>query len=216
MVRIFPHHKNWLSVSFRLGYVKTLNNVISTYDPAPLESGGLIKKFINAEPSDHIRANIDFSSSFFDDNLSISLTPEWYYTYVRGAYQDKFNYLTFSGSADYTLGDFRIGLWYEGPYKDLSVSGMEKSWKQDKWNASLTYGHNNLYLDFRIEDILNNKRKSWVQYSSPNFGSKYDYLETGRTFSINLTYTFGYGKKLDKRIDIKGPESAKTSILQSK
>ena len=208
--------KNWLAVSFRLGYVKTLNNVISTYDPAPLESGGLIKKFINAEPSDNIRANIDFSSSFFDDNLSISLTPQWYYTYVRGAYQDKFNYLTFSGSADYTLGDFRIGLWYEGPYKDLSVSGMEKSWKQDNWNASLTYGHKNLYLEFRIEDILNNKRKSWVQYSSPNFVSKYDYLETGRTFSINLTYTFGYGKKLDKRIDIKGPESAKTSILQSK
>lgn len=121
-----------------------------------------------------------------------------------------------SGSADYTIGDFRLGIWYEGPFKDLSVSGMEKSWKQDNWNASLTYGTNHLYVTLRAENILNNKQKSWVHFTSPNFASKYNYLETGRTFSINLTYTFGYGKKVDNGIDINGPASAKTSVLQAK
>lgn len=208
--------KSWLAISFGFGYVKTCNNIISTYTPAPTELGGLIKETINAKPSDNVRANIDISGSFFNNSLSISISPKWYYTYVRGAYQNKFNCFTLSGSADYTIGDFRLGIWYEGPFKDLSVSGMEKSWKQDNWNASLTYGTNHLYVTLRAENILNNKQKSWVHFTSPNFASKYNYLETGRTFSINLTYTFGYGKKVDNGIDINGPASAKTSVLQAK
>lgn len=208
--------KSWLTASFGFGYVKTYNNIISIYTPAPAEDGGLIKQTINAKPSDNVRANMELSGSFFDDRFSLSISPQWYYTYVRGSYKDHFNYLTLSGSADYTMGNFRVQLWYEGPYKDLSVSGMEKSWKQDNWNMSLTYGTGNLYLDFRIEDIFNNKRKSWIHYNSPNYATRYNYLETGRNFSINLTYTFGYGKKVDNRIDIQAPESAKTSVLQTK
>ena len=96
----------------------------------------------------------------------------------------------------------------------MSVSGMEKSWKQDNWNFAVIYGNNNLYLDLKIEDIFNNHRKSWVQYNSPNLNYHYNYLETGRAISINLTYTFGYGKKVDNRIDITGPESVKTSVYR--
>lgn len=209
----FP--KNWLTMFFGFGYVKTYDNVISTYTPAPIESGGLIKETINAEPTDNLRANMELRGSFFDDNLSIGISPQWYYTYVRGAYHDTFSFLTLSGSADYTMGDFRVELWYEGPYKDLSVSGMERSWKEDNWNASLVYGNNNLYLSFRIEDLFNNKKKSWIKFNSPNYSSTYNYWETGRRFSINLTYTFGYGKKVDKGIDISTPESVRTSVLQT-
>jgi len=176
--------------------------------------GGLVKETINAKPSDNIRANIELRGTFFNDNFSIGVSPQWYYTYVRGLYHTKFNYLTLSGSADYTIGNFRIELSYEGPYKDVSVSGMEKSWKQDNWNFAVIYGNNNLYLDLKIEDIFNNHRKSWVQYNSPNLNYHYNYLETGRAISINLTYTFGYGKKVDNRIDITGPESVKTSVYR--
>lgn len=206
----------WLTLSFGLGYVKTFNDIISVYTPASSEYGGLIKETVNARPSDNVRANMEVRGSFFDSNLSIGISPQWHYTRVRGIYHDTFNYLTFSGSADYTIGDFRFELWYEGPYKDLSVSGMEKSWMQEKWNASLTYGTNSLYVNLRVEDLFNNRRKSWIHYSSPNYVSKYDCLETGRTVSVNLTYTFGYGKKVDNRIDINGPESVKTSVLQEK
>ncbi|MDE7180947.1 MAG: outer membrane beta-barrel family protein [Muribaculaceae bacterium] len=208
--------KRWLAMSFGVGYVKTYNTIISRYFPASIEAGGLLKEIINAEPSDNIRANVEVRGSFFDDNFSIGISPQWYHTYVRGAYQDTFNHFTLSGSADYTISNFRVELWYEGPYKDLSVSGMEKSWKHDNWNLALTYGSNNFYFNFRIEDLFNNKRESWIHYTSPNYVTKKSYFETGRTFSVNLTYTFGYGKKVDNRIDINGPESVTTSILQTK
>lgn len=207
---------NWFSVSFGFGYVKTYNNIIPNYTPASTELGGLIKKTVNTRPVDNIRANLEFRGSFFDDNLSIGISPQGYYSYVRGDYKNQFKYFTISGSIDYTLKNCRLSLWYEGPYKDLSMAGMEESWKQDNWNASITYGNNNLYLDLRIEDIFNNKRKSWIHFSSPHYISKYHYSETGRSISINLTYTFGYGKKVDPYIDIKGPDSTKTSILSVK
>lgn len=208
--------ENWLSLSFGLGYVKTYNNVISSYTPAPQELGGLVKETFNAKPSDRVRVNLELRGSFFDDDFSMGISPQWYYTRVRGAYHDTFSYLTLSGRADYTMGNFRLEVWYEGPYKDLDVSGMEKSWKQGNWNASVTYGVDNLYLDFRIEDAFNDKRKSWIHYTSPSYVTNYDYLETGRTFSVNLTYTFGFGKKVDNRIDITGPQDVKTSVRQSK
>lgn len=206
--------EKWLTLSFGFGYVKTFNNTVTTYSPASKELGGLIKETINAKPCDNIRANLELAGSFFNDTFTIGISPQWYHTYVRGLYHSKFNYLTLSGSADYTIGNFRIELLYEGPYKDLTVSGMEKSWKHDNWNFAVIYGNDNLYLDLKIVDIFNNYRKSWIQYNSPNLNSYYNYLETGRAISLNLTYTFGYGKKVDKRIDITGPESVKTSIYR--
>lgn len=208
--------QRWLSVSWGFGYVRTLNNIIFTYTPASPELGGLIKETDNAKPSDNIRANIELRSSLLDGNFSVGISPQWYYTHVRGAYSASFSYFTLSASMDYTIGDFRMELWYEGPFKDLSESGMERSWRQDRWNASLTYGNGNLFLSLRFEDILNNRRKRWIKFTSPNFTSQYNYLETGRTVSLNLTYTFGYGKKVDKNIDISGPESMKTSVLRTK
>lgn len=206
--------KDWFSLSFGFGYVKTFNDVISTYSPASAEMGGLIKETINARPSDNIRANLELRGFFLDDRFSIGISPQWYHTYVRGIYRTKFDCFVLSGNADYTLGNFRLGVSYEGPYRDVSLSGMERSWKQDSWSVALNYGINNLYMELKIQDIFHNHHKSWIRYNSPYFNSRYNYLETGRAISVNLTYSFGYGKKVDNSIDIIGPESTKTSVYQ--
>ncbi|MDE5827646.1 MAG: hypothetical protein K2H57_08755, partial [Duncaniella sp.] len=161
MKKLFNYVVKKINYSFdtnRDSVTFALSKIYLTYT-ATISITSTPHEIINIKPSDNIRANMELSGSFFDDRFSLSISPQWYYTYVRGSYKDHFNYLTLSGSADYTMGNFRVQLWYEGPYKDLSVSGMEKSWKQDNWNMSLTYGTRNLYLEFRIEEIFNNKRK---------------------------------------------------------
>ena len=80
----------------------------------------------------------------------------------------------------------------------------------------MVYGTGNLYLRCQVQNIFHNKSKEWTCYDSPNYFTEYDSFETGRFFSINLTYTFGYGKKVDKSIDINGPESVESSVLQTK
>lgn len=206
----------WLSISLGFGYVRTYDSIVSTYTPATENMGGLIRQNVNSGPTDNMRGNIELRASFINDNLSVGISPQWHGTKTRGTYGDTLSQFSLSGSADYTIGDFRIGIWYDGPYRDLSAAGMERSWRQDTWNLSAVYGNGNLYIECRVEDILNTRSKSWLKFTSPNYSTYYDRLETGRRFSMNLTYTFGYGKKVDNSIDISGPEVSKSNVLNYK
>lgn len=37
----------------------------------------------------------------------------------------------------------------------------------------------------------------------------------GRSFNISVNYTFGYGKKVDRNIEISGPSEGKSGALGS-
>ena len=203
---------NW-SASWGMGYVNTRNDFISTYTPASKEKGGIIKTMINAKPTDRVRTNFTLSSNFMDNHLSVSITPQWYFVKFRGGYVTNFNYFTCSGSADYTFKNCKFEIEYDGPFKDVSLSGSEKFWRQDSWNIGAVYGNGNLYIEFKLENIFNNHIKSQTIYDSPNYSSLVNSLQTGRKFSINLAYTFGYGKKVDNNIDISSPIPTKTSVI---
>lgn len=206
---------DWLSMNVGLGYTTTQNSLITLYTSANKEMGGMIEAFTNARPIDNLRANYSITGDFLDDKLSVSLTPEWYFTKTRGAYATTFNYLSFSADAEYSFGDNRFHVWYEGPFKDIDMAGMEKSWKQGCCNAEYTYGNGNIYLSFRVENIFNEYNKRWERLNAQNYSFSKDMRETGRTFAINLTYTFGYGKKTDRDISIDSPSEIKSSIVGS-
>lgn len=70
-----------------------------------------------------------------------------------------------------------------------------------------------MFLEFTAENILNDKSKSWDRINSNNYSSSRNILATGRTFAVNLTYTFSYGKKTDREFDFDNSYSAKSSIV---
>ena len=204
---------DYLNISTGLGYVRTYNSLIYNYTAASDEKGGVIKHYTNAKPTSNYRANIDISGSFFNNHLSVSLVPQWRCTSTSGEYASTLNTLTFSSNIDLVFSNNSIRLMYEAPSKYLSLSGMEKSWEQDAWSISYTYGNGNVYFKLSIEDIFNKKHKSWVQYNSSNFSSTKHYLKTGRKLCVNFTYTFGFGKKIDRSINFDDPINIKTSIV---
>ena len=204
---------NWMSMNLGVGYTRTRNSIIPLYLSLNNAVDGIVLAYTNARPVDHIRANYEISFDLLNDNLSISITPEWYYTKTRGEYATRFNYLSFSADADYTIGDCRFKVWFDGPYRDVDMAGMEKTWKQGSLNAQFTYGNGNVFVEFTVENILNDKSKSWERFNSNNFCSARNILATGRTLALNLTYTFDYGKKTDRGFDFDNPFSAKTSIV---
>ena len=208
--------KGWLRMMLGIGYTRTYNPIISEYTPASPEAGGLIKELVNTGTFDRLRAVLEVNGSFFEDRLSVSLSPGWRYEYARGERRTGLGHFRLSGSADYTVGDFRFEVEYQGAGKGLRSSGIERFRWPDRWSASIVYGTGNLYLSCKVQDIFHNKRKEWSRYDSPNYLTEYDSFETGRVFSINVTYTFGYGKKVDKGIDISGPESVESSVMQTK
>lgn len=206
----------WLSLSFHTDFIRMGNISIPTYVVAPREQGGLIKSEINADPFDLFDLSLSMNFRMLDGDLSLHLYPYWRYCHMRGAYAKKYYPFSFNGSIDYTLGNCNFTISYEGPTNAIYDAGMQKYWCRDRWNAEFTYGKGNWYFNIAIEDIFNRKAHSWKTTDAGNYFSHIDMKTWGRSLVLNLTYTFGYGKKVDRSIDIQGSSQIKTSIVGTK
>lgn len=194
-------------------YYTTINNYRYTrYTPAGVQYGGLLQETVNAKRAEDLGVSLTVSSSLLNKNLNINVSPSFSRQLAKeGGFKDM-NEFTFRGRADYTLGNCRLMLSYENLNYSYSLSGLEKGWRQDRWDVGLTYGVKDFYFDFTVKDIFHNKAKRRKEYVSPNYLTNYNYLETGRMFIVNFTYTIGYGKKVDKSINISGPSETSSSI----
>lgn len=201
-----------LSFSLGVGYNKIYNYTYTRYTAAPAQYGGIIQETVNAKPVEDIRIGLTVSSYLFNRNLSISVRPAYSRHWAKeGGYKDMDDF-TFRGRAEYTLGNCKFMIAYENVGSYYGFTGLDKTWRQDRWDAGFTYGTGDFYFDFTVANIFHNKAKEWKKFNTPNYSTYYNYLVNGRTFSFNLTYTFGYGKKVDKSIDISGPGEVSSSI----
>lgn len=204
---------SWLDLVFFANYVRTKNGFVSIYEAADASRGGVIKNTLNAEPEDFLNTSLDIDMRFFDDDLTVTLTPNWLYERERGLYAAHFNNFYFSGNVEYSFKKCSLSLDYESPYKDLGRAGVERSWRNDKWCASFTYGNGNWFLLVKVDDIFNKKARSWSKFNENAFTSYIYNKKWGRSISISLTYTFGYGKRVDHSIDVNASSGSKTSIV---
>lgn len=206
-----------LSLSFVAGYDKTINNILSIYTPAPQELEGLIMHYTNSNNTEGLRAMLPISWSCLNRNLSFQISPYWRYDHIMTESETSHhNFFKLSASADYTIGNCRFGLSYERPNKGISHGGMEKYWSQDRCDLSFTYGTDNLYLNVKVENLFHDKAKSWSHATYGNLMSRQDLRATGRRLAVTLTYTFGFGRKVDRGIEIAAPQSIESSITNSK
>lgn len=203
----------WLTMSGGFGYVKTYNDFIQTYEMASPDKGGIITTDINAEPIDHMRANVNIVCNLFNNNMSVTLTPEWHYTKTRGDYASSFGHVSLSGSVDYSVRNCRFEISHYGKKKGIDLAGMERFRIPDNWNFKFTYGNGDLFLSVKVEDIFNTYKESSRIITAPHYRSDITSFTTGRNLSVSVTYTFGYGKTIDRNINISGADGVKTSIL---
>lgn len=206
--------KKWVSISYWLGYFHSVNDVIATYVAGESKVGGIIKQMTNAKPMTTLNGNVSLQFSLFNERLSIGVSPNWSYYHCKTGFFKSFNWVSFSADIDYTIKNIRIAAEYEGPHKDIDCNGMQKSWRQDCMNASITYGTGNILLQGRILNIFNRRSRDEREFVSPCFLTKSSSLKIGREFSLSFTYTFGYGKKIDRQIDIDNPITTESSIIK--
>ena len=191
---------NWFpSNRFNLGGSVRLNHVINDAYGEFISGGeginGLIKRFTD---------NVN------DGNLSCSANAGW--TIIRNLrangslnytcfYSSKFNTVSsfsYTLSAGYTLRNCRWNLSLRSPSKRAENGGSIIT-KRDFYDLgfSFTWGTGNLYLSAGIDNLLNRHATYIERTTSGNFNATGHILSTGRSASLNLTYTFDYGKKID-------------------
>ncbi len=204
----------WFNISAYALYRRNSNSMEFEYIAMPKEYGGILKPPFNAKPEDAIQTEIYFDFTLPGNALTFTLVPRYDYYKAHGKYADSLNAFSYYAKAAYTLRNCRFKLIYFGHRDQMGYAGMQEFRHRDTCDFEFTYGNGNLYLSASVDDIFNTRTRHWTRFRSSNYDFvKYEYL-TGRKFSVSLTYTFGYGKKVDRSIDISGPQSVDSSVLK--
>ena len=172
-----------------------------------------MRKYVNIHLVEHIGWDAGMTLSLLDNNLVVDLQPTWRRYVIHGEYGAVQSWFRMRGSIAYTLGNFQVTVDYGGPEKWLDNGGMRRVWKNDHWNVGITYGNGNFYMEAALNNIFHNKRHMVTEVNSGDFVSFRDTHTLGRNFSLSLGYTFGYGKKIDKSINVALPQEIGSAAI---
>ncbi len=203
----------WFQLSLTAIYDRISDNTVFNYFQMQDRQDGLLKTPYNAGVENDFRIYLGCRFGFLNNTLTVNLGPYYEY-YNASGYYSRLHNLRLSCDASYTLRNCRFSLDYITPAESYSAAGTESYWKRDAMNFSFTYGNGNIYLRASVEDVLNTRTKWRTKLHSGNYSVVTNKYETGRIFKVYLTYTFGYGKKVDRSIDINGPQSVESSVLK--
>lgn len=196
-----------------LGYWHDAKEFITIYEPADAQRGGVIKTYANGEAVDYYSLNRMFQFRLLNEKLNLHAQPVFSYSHVGGQYADNMPWFRMRASASYDMGNFRLGCYYTTAQKALLNGGMDKSWMQDSFDASVTYGNGDLYIRLEVCNIFHSKSKQWVQTNAGVYNSLKTSYDVGRNVELRCTYTFGYGKKVERNIDITPGGEIKSGAL---
>lgn len=204
----------WLRLANSLGWDRVTNSIITTYRPAPRDMGGLVRQDINGAPSDVFSWDLFISAYTFGNRLAISLQPTYRHYVEHGHFSQNSGWFRMRGSVNMDIGDFNIGVVYNGAEKFLRDCGTAGFKTSDEWAVTATYGTGDWYFDMRLEDIFHSRRKidSWI--NNYNLISTRNTLSNGRCLRVSVSYTFGFGKKVNRNIEINGPAEIKSGSVK--
>lgn len=203
----------WLTLSGSVGYDRTDADIYSTYTPAPIELGGIIKQDVNGSSINRYNASLSLSSSLLNNALNISLAPSVNYYYCAGQYGRDNTSFSGYGQIDYTYRNCKFSVSYSTPNEYVSNGGTLLTKTSDMLNFCFEYGNGDINLQVYVFDICHKRGKNTEYYNSEYYTAVNSVLSKGRRLRIILTYTFGYGKKVDHSINISGGQKQKSSVV---
>lgn len=213
-ISIYYTPTDWIRFSSLFSYNIYRNSSFHYMESAPEDMGGILEIQRNINKSEQYGIYPSVSVSLFNRHLSLNLCPKFNHKITRNGHFRSLTCFQPVGDISYTIGNFNIEAKYTGRRKYLlDDSGNLMDRQPDNFSLGLSYGWKNLYVYCGVDDIFHNKYKT-SSYSYYDVVTKeYTNWSTGRKFKLNLTYTFGYGKKVDQNINISAPAASDSSIL---
>lgn len=208
----------WLpSRMFQIGatgrWNRKTSSIIKSYLPAPEEMGGLIRSYHNGKSIDDAFAILSFTGLFFDGNLSISASPNLSYGKIHGDYGWTKTSYGISGNISYTLKNFNFGASGDIMSKYPMTHIQSICSDSGRYNFYFSWGNGNWYVSASLQNIFSKKRTFESIYKSEFYEYRKISDSQGRDISLSVTYTFDYGKKTNRNIQIDGVGSIQSSVI---
>lgn len=208
----------WLpSDRFNISLMTELNHTsdefYSLIVPAPIDEGGMIFTTLNGPERNEFSLAGSLSGRFFGGNLSFNLNPEYRLIHYIGPDIRDFNALSLTANISYVFKGVMASFFYSSPRKMISGAGMSRYRSAASWNFSLGYGTGNLYLQLRASNLFRKYMHSRAEYVSDYYTSDRRSSQRASSFSLDVSYTFDFGKKGYVDIDIPQVEAARNTAV---
>lgn len=197
-------------------YFTEKDRVVTTYTPSAPD-GTMLRRYVNNGDYGSLMAGLSGTAKFLGGKLIAKVRPQYWHHRVTGDYNLALNEVTCSAQLTWYFGNFYLFGWYmtpstyvgdDGGVKEKSPSSyqIQLGWGKGAWRASAT--------------AYNFLRSSW-ETSKQTLISKYYQFDrreygTGQhmRFQFSVTYTFGYGKKVQRGDEVSGAGTAGSAILK--
>ena len=157
-------------------------------------------------------------ASLLDGNLQLSATLQDILLHNGSPYNWTKNSLNLELDIYYYLKDFYFGAWYRSPYAATSNS-MYGQWKKEKSMYFVQAGWANSDWNLRIlfrNFFKKNRKSDEVVLTSQWYDSFQQYYSPDQQFwfKISATYTFGFGKKIQRGNEAQKQTGVSSGILK--
>ncbi len=185
---------------------------------APYDGGrAIIRQYINDGNFTTGELGLSFNLTLLDGKLQIYATPSLYVYRSTGIYDKTYCPFYLYTVASYYLGNVYFNLFYETPDRYISATVPRISKTRNYHAISVGWGNSSWNIRLSAVNILN---KGWrtgtLDTASPYYAETQDNFGTTSHARLNLrvTYTFGYGKKLNRDNELGTSATTSTAILK--
>lgn len=209
-----PNNRWQLTADAYFGYIK--NRCVALYSPTG-PNGAMLRQYFNGGDyfSDYI--GINATGKFFGGKLVAKLRPQFWIRKTTGDYAWSSNQLTCSAQLTYYFGNFYLLGYYATPSKYQETNSgiisrapsnyqIQFGWGQGAWNIKAS-AYNFFHTSW--QDYKETLSSEYYSFDRTTFGTQHH-----SRYSVSVTYTIGYGKKVQRNNEISGSGTAGSAILK--
>lgn len=226
-----PDLKNTIFATVSASYTYIPNNKLSFSATAEYEGNpdkqayefmimpgydGLVRRQINSGDFHRYSAWLSGTLKLFNNTLSVRANAGAERIVLTGVDAQSENHLTARINANYYLKAFSFMLFYNTPEKILNgwTNGTRINYKST-YGVQVSYAAGDLKASLQFRNWFDSNRV-YERFNSPYFSS-YGWSwnnEMARNLSLTLSYTFPYGKKVNRNNELNNSGRTDSAILK--
>lgn len=186
------------------------------YTPATIDNRMImVKSFVNGGYLSHLQYGANFSLNIFSRALRITTGITGNNTRRHGKNYQKCDYLKINATATYLYKNVYATFGWRN--KSKSLTGELYSEAPEYYNLTVGYGNGNFNARITASNFISS---SWESNVVRTIAENYNNISTmynswyHRQFTVSLTYSFGYGKKIQRGNEIGQTNSSESAILK--
>lgn len=205
-----------LGMSFYGHFSKFYNRLLLTYEPY-LEKGAILRTYVNN--GDYFNGEIGFAVNWklCGGNLQLYANPRQKVYKSTGIYNRSYNPFSILLQASYYVGSLYFQANYESPDKSMYAQAPQINNGRNFHSLTMGWANQNWNLRIMAANFLNKGWNSAVNITeSPYYTERQRIIGTTSHPRINfsVTYTFGYGKKIQQDNEVGEQSGAASAILK--